>query len=273
MRTRKKTTIITEIFVWILSLIVIIPFVMVVLNSLKDRPGANMMLLTLPEKFYWSNYLKVIEEGGLIRSFLNSLLISVSSVFLSVFSASAVSYVLARRSTKQSKRIYYYFLIGLVAPLNMVTVIKTLQLFGLINTYLGISLLYSALLIPFSVFLFYGFINSVPRSLDESAVIDGASPLIVFTKIVFPLLKPVTVTVTVLNFMNAWNDFLIPLYVLNRTSKWPMTLAIYNFYGRRVSDWHLVFADIVLTITPVVIIYILGQKYIVSGMTAGSVKG
>jgi len=273
MKTSKIKLTVIEIVLWVISLVILIPFFMVIVNSLKDRTGSNLMNLALPEIVHWKNYLIVIKEGNLIRSFLNSFLIAVSSVFISVTCSSAVAYILARRPTRFNKGLYFYFLIGLVAPLNMVTVIKTLQIFHLINSYPGIILLYSALLTPFSVFLFYGFINSVPQSLEESAVIDGATPLTVFSKIVFPLLKPVSVTVAVLNFMNAWNDFMIPLYVLNRTSKWPMTLAIYNFYGRRESDWHLVFADIVLTILPVLIIYIMGQKYIVSGLTAGSVKG
>lgn len=273
MKGRFVKRLVSEAVVWLLSLVVLIPFLMVLVNSLKDRAGANMMMLSLPPALHWDNYLKVIREGNLIRSFLNSLLISVSSVVISVFGSSLAAYVLTRKRTSLNRGLYYFFLIGLVAPLNMVTVIKSLQLFRIMNTFQGIILLYGALLLPFSIFLYYGFIDSVPRSLDESAFIDGARPLTVFIKIIFPLLKPVTVTVGVLNFMNAWNDFMIPLYVLNRSTKWPMTLAIYNFYGRRVSDWNLVFADIVITILPVVILYIIGQKYLVSGMTSGAVKG
>lgn len=273
MKPKVIKRIILESVVWITSLVVLVPFCMVLLNSLKDLAGANKMMLSFPEKFHWENYIKVIKEGNLVRSFLNSLLIAVFSVGLSVLGSSLAAYVLSRKKSKFNRGMYYFFLIGLVAPLNMVTVIKSMQFFRIMNTYHGIILLYAALLLPFSIFLYYGFIDSVPRSLDESAFMDGARPFTVYFRILFPLLKPVTVTVGVLNFMNAWNDFMTPLYVLNRSAKWPMTLAIYNFYGRRVSEWNLVFADIVITILPVIILYIVGQKYLVSGMTSGAIKG
>ena len=262
-----------ETALWILSLLVLIPFLLVLLNSFKSRGEANLMNLSLPSVIHWENYPIVIREGRLVRSFLNSLLISVSSVCISIFSAGMAAFVLSRNRTKTNRMAYYYFLLGLVAHLNMITVIRSLQVFRLMNTYPGIILLYSALLLPFSIFLYYGFIGTVPRSMDESATIDGCGPLVSYYRIIFPLLKPVTMTVLFINFMNSWNEFMLPLYVLNNSRKWTMTLAIYNFYGRRVSEWNLVYADVILTIAPVVVLYIVGQKYLVSGMTAGAIKG
>ena len=273
MRTRTLVTLLLELLAWILSLVIVIPLFLVLINSLKDRAGASLMSLSLPKVFHFENYRKVIEEGRLLRSFLNSMVITAGSVFLSIVASSMAGFVLARNRTRLNNGIYYYLLLGLIAPLNMITVIRTLQLIGLMNTYPGIILLYSALLMSFSVFLYYGFMNTVPRELDESAFIDGSSSLQLFLRIVFPLLKPVTITIMVINFMGAWNNFIIPLYVLNRSDMWPMTLAIYNFYGRRISEWQLVNADVVLTIAPVVILYIVGQRYLISGMTAGAVKG
>jgi raffinose/stachyose/melibiose transport system permease protein len=121
--------------------------------------------------------------------------------------------------------------------------------------------------------LIYAFIESIPRELDEAAIIDGCSPLRLFTSVIYPLLTPVLVTAAVLNLIDFWNEFLLPLYYLNRTTHWPMTLAIYNFFGQYQSDWSLVSADIVLTILPVIIIYLVAQRFIFSGMTAGAVKG
>ena len=273
MRRKNAARFLLEIGVWVLSLLVLVPFYMVVVNSLKDRAGANVMGLSLPTVFHFENYAKVALEGKLARSFFNSLLIASASAAVSVIFSALAAYVLSRRRSRFNKAIYYFFLLGLAAPLNMVTVIRSLQVLAVMNTYQGIILLYGALLIPFSIFLYYGFIASVPREMDESAMIDGCRPLTAFLRVVFPLLKPVTITVVVINFMNAWNEFMIPLYVLNSSGKWPMTLAIYNFYGRRVSDWNLVFADIILTILPIVAVYVAGQKYLVSGMTAGAVKG
>jgi raffinose/stachyose/melibiose transport system permease protein len=138
---------------------------------------------------------------------------------------------------------------------------------------LGIIVLYAASHIPLNVFLIYAFIGSLPRALDEAAIMDGCSPLRLFTSIIYPLLTPVLVTASVLNLLDFWNEFLLPLYYLNRSIYWPMTEAIYNFFGQYQSDWSLVSADIVLTILPVIVIYLIAQRYIFSGWTAGAVKG
>jgi raffinose/stachyose/melibiose transport system permease protein len=127
--------------------------------------------------------------------------------------------------------------------------------------------------IPFSVFLIYGFIGSIPRELDEAAIIDGCGPIRLFFSVILPLLTPVIVTAVVLNILGTWNEFILPLYYLNSSANWPMTLAVYNFFGQYQSDWSLVSADILLTILPVVLIYLLGQRFILSGLTSGAVKG
>ncbi|MBK8021126.1 MAG: TIM barrel protein [Chloroflexi bacterium] len=153
------------------------------------------------------------------------------------------------------------------------TLTQMMQLTRLINTQHGLVLLYSATQIPFNVFLMYGYVESIPRELDEAAIVDGCGPIRLFFSVIFPLLTPVLVTAAVLSFVGTWSEFLFPLYYLNNSSYWPMTLAVYNFFGQFESDWNLVMADILLTILPVIVIYVLGQRFIVSGMTAGSVKG
>ena len=138
---------------------------------------------------------------------------------------------------------------------------------------IGMILLYAATQIPFSVFLIYAFVDTLPRELDEAALIDGCSPVRTFVSVVLPILTPVLVTSGILSLLNIWNEFLMPLYFLNSTSRWPMTLAVYNFFGRFESDWSLVSADIVLTVLPVILIYIVAQRWILSGVSAGAVKG
>jgi raffinose/stachyose/melibiose transport system permease protein len=150
---------------------------------------------------------------------------------------------------------------------------KVMQLTQLINTQLGIILLYAAFKIPFSVFVIYAFAETIPREIDEAATIDGCSPPQLFFTVAVPLLKPAWVTVAVLNFLDFWSEFVMPLYFLSSSDKWPMTLAVYNFFGIYEANWNLVSADVVLTILPVVLVYLLGQRYIVSGMTAGAIKG
>ena len=158
-------------------------------------------------------------------------------------------------------------------PINNVSLMKVMQALHLINTRGGIILLYAAINIPLSLFLAYGFIDTIPREIDEAAVIDGCTPWQLFTQVIAPLLKPIVSTLFVLDFMAIWNDFTMPLYYLNNSQKWPMTLAVYNFFGAFQNSWNLVAADIMLTLLPVLIVFVLEQKYIVGGVSAGAVKG
>ena len=158
-------------------------------------------------------------------------------------------------------------------PINNVALMKVMQACHLGNTRIGIILLYAAINIPLSLFLAYGFVATIPREIDEAAVIDGCKPWQLFLKVIAPLLKPIVSTLFVLDFMAVWNDFTMPLYYLNNSRKWPMTLAVYNFFGAFQNSWNLVAADIILTLAPVLLVFILGQKYIVGGVSAGSVKG
>ncbi|WP_238919096.1 carbohydrate ABC transporter permease [Clostridium sp. YIM B02555] len=255
------------------SLIVLIPMVVLVLNSFKNQSESNKMSLSLPKEWVFQNFKTVIEQGKLISSFLNSLLYVTGSVLIIVFVVAAAAFVIARNRKGINNFIYYFIISGIAIPINNVALMKVLQALGLVNTRIGIILVYAAINIPLSLFLSYGFISTIPREIDEAAIIDGCGPVKLFIKIILPLLKPIISTLFVLNFMAVWNDFTMPLYYLNNSGKWPMTLAVYNFFGAFENSWNLVSADIVLTLLPVLIVFILGQKYIVGGVAAGSVKG
>ena len=258
---------------WFLSLILLAPLLLILLNSFKTGKAAAAMNLALPSSLEWSNYALVIEKGKLGTTFLNSLLYSVCSVLLCTLLCTMASYVLSRNRRRLHGFLYLFLVLGIAIPVNYIPLIKVMQTLNLMNTRIGIVLLYTATQIPFNVFLIHSFVGKISPEIDEAAVIDGASPIGLFFRIVMPLMKPVLVTVMVLTFLNTWNEFVMPLYFLGSSDKWPMTLAVYNFFGMYFKDWNLVCADIVLTSAPVVIIYLLGQKYIVSGMTAGAIKG
>jgi raffinose/stachyose/melibiose transport system permease protein len=262
-----------QIVAVVLCVIVIVPFLLIILNSFKTEGEAALMNMRLPSELILENYTTVIERGKLVRSFLNSTYYSTFTVLLTVAVTSMASFVLARRRTRLNQFFYFFLILGIVLPINFVALIKVMQVLQLINTRIGMVLLYAAAGSSFAVFITTGFVGSVPKELDEAAIIDGAGPWNLFLRVIFPLLKPVLVTVMVLQFLGTWNDFITPLYMLNRSSMWPMTLAVYNFFGRYESSWNLVFADIVLTILPVFGIYLLGQRHIVSGMTSGALKG
>lgn len=274
MKLRKKLgTIGVNLLAWLITLIMLTPLLLILFNSIKTSKEAAEMALTLPGAIQWDNFSVVVEKGKLDTAFLNSLLYSMGSVALTTVFAALAAYVLARRRTKLHNFLYFFIALGITMPINFVALTKVMQFLSLNNTRIGIIFLYSATQMPFNVFLLYSFIGKIPRELDEAAIIDGCTPIRLFVSIILPLLKPVLVTVVVLTFLNTWNEFVMPLYFLGETTKWPMTLAVYNFFGMYFKDWNLVCADIVLTSLPVIVVYLLGQKHIVSGMTAGAVKG
>lgn len=264
----------TELLMWLLSLIILIPLAMILVNSVKTQGESSTMSLTLPSEFHWENFCRVISEGKMLRAFRNSMIITCCSVLLTNFAASMGSFVMARRKCRTTKLSRIFFMIGLFAPINYIPTIKVMQFLRIMNTYQGVIFLYSALMLPFTVFLYYGFVNtSVPREMDEAALLDGCNSWQLYIKIILPLMKPVITTAVLINFMNAWNDFIIPLYMLNDSNLYPMTMAVYNFYGTYVASWNLVCAAILITIAPILVIYLFGQRYIVSGMTTGALKG
>lgn len=259
---------------WVITIISLIPLVLILFNALKTSKAASDMNLKLPTfPIPVENFSTVIERGKLATSFINSCVYSIGSVILCAILAAAASYVLCRNKTKLNRIIYMFIILGITMPINYVALMKVMSALHLMNSMLGIVLLYTAMQIPFSVFLLHGFVARIPVELDEAAVIDGCSPIRIFIYIIFPLLKPALATVVVLTFLNTWNEFVSPLYFLSSSSKWPMTLSVYNFFGMYFKDWNLVCSDIMLTSLPVIVVYLLGQKYIVSGMTAGAVKG
>jgi raffinose/stachyose/melibiose transport system permease protein len=267
-------SIVRNLLAWIISLISIFPLLLILFNSLKTSLKASDMNLSLPSlPLQWDNFKEVIEQGKLIASFANSFIYTVGSVFICCILSSLAAYVLSRNRTKLANFIYMFMVLGITMPVNYVALVKVMMFLNLNDTRLGIILLYAAMQIPFSVFLIYSFIAKIPVELDEAGIIDGCSPIRLFITIVFPLLKPAVATVIVLTFLNNWNEFIAPLYFLSSSTKWPMTLSVYNFFGMYFKDWNMVCADIVMTSIPVILIYLLGQKYIVSGMTAGAVKG
>jgi raffinose/stachyose/melibiose transport system permease protein len=256
----------------VLSLIIILPFLMVVINSFKTKLDASRMNLMLPTKWMFSNYAVVIEKGKMLRGFFNSFLYAGVSTFAAVLLCAMVAFVIARNKTKINQFLYGFVLIGLFVPTNYVTLIRILKWVDLYDTRVGLILIFTASMVPFCVFVIRNFISSIPVEMDEAAVIDGSGPLTLFFRIILPLLKPVMVTSFLLEFMGIWSDFMTPLYLTSSQKKWPISMAVYGFFSQNTASWNLVFACVVLTVLPVVLLYLLGQNYIVEGLTTGAVK-
>ena len=232
---------------WIISIIMLVPLVLIVINSFKTAQDASTLSLALPEQWDFSNFSTVIERGKLGVGFINSLIYSGAGTFGTVLLAAMAAYVFSRRRTRGNKFLYMFMVLGIVIPINYVALMKVMQLFALNDTRIGIIFLYMAIQLPFMVFLIYGFVSRLPVELDEAAVIDGCGPVRLFFSVIFPLMKPVLITAAVLCFLNMWNEFIMPLYFLNSTDKWPMTLAVYNFFGQYDRQWNLICSDILLS--------------------------
>lgn len=264
---------VVEIVLILLSLIIIIPLLLMFLGSFMNGVEVMQFKIQLPEKWLFSNYVTVFEKGGLGRAFLNGIVITVASCILNIFTSSMAAFILARRENKFTNFLYLFFFAGLIAPMSTITTIRVVQWLGFYGTITSVIFIYAALNTAFSIFLYTGFVKSLPRALDEAAFIEGANIWQVFFKIVSPLLLPVNTTVAIMVFMGVWNDITIPLYFLPDSSTWTMPLSVYNFYGMFSREWNLIFADLVLTSLPVIVLYVFAQRFIVSGMTAGAMKG
>jgi raffinose/stachyose/melibiose transport system permease protein len=258
---------------WAVVLIFLLPMAVILINSFKTKAESDAMSLALPARIAIANFESVFLKGNLATTFLNSATYAAGSSLLIVALTLTSAFVLSRRKGRATNFIYFFIVLGTALPMNYIAVMKVMRALALINTRLGMVLLYAAIGIPISLFIAYGYISTLPREIDEAAVIDGCAPAPLFALVIAPLLTPIASTIFVLNFMSTWNDFIMPLYFLNATRKWPMTLGVYNFFGMYQTQWNLVSADIVMTSLPVLLVFVFGQKYIVGGITAGAVKG
>ena len=270
---KRLKSVMQNLIAWLVSLTMIIPLLLILVNAFKPVEETYTLSLQLQKNWTVEHFAVVIKQGKLLESFFNSLLYAGAAMLITIFLGSMAAYFFARRKGRKNRIVYFYLVLGIVIPINYVALMKVMQMVQMNNTALGIILLYTATQLPFTVFLLYGFVCKIPVDLDEAAVIDGCGPIRLFISIIMPMLKPGMVTAGVLCFLNDWNEFIMPLYFLNSSEKWPMTLAVYNFFGQFEKSWNLICADILLTCLPVIIMYLLCQRYIVGGQTAGAVKG
>lgn len=273
MKRERRKKMVLAICLWILSLIFILPLLLVVVNSLKSAAESDIMRLTLPAVPMWENFKVIFREGKVIRSFLNSIVITGVSVTMSAVLGSMAAFVLARNQSRLNKLVRNYFMLGLIIPVQIISLIEVLRWLHLYNRIGGLILLYVAIFLPMTLMLAYNGVKAIPREMDEAAMIDGCGSLKLFFHVILPLMRPIITTIFVTQFMFVWNDFQFPLYLLSDSNKWTLVLGVYGFIGKYSSQWNLVCAHILVSSLPVVVIYMFGQKYIVDGMVAGAVKG
>ncbi|GAJ92667.1 carbohydrate ABC transporter permease [Agrobacterium rhizogenes] len=258
------------------AVIFILPFLFIFITAAKTKQDAARLTFTLPAEWrLWGNLMEVVEARNymLLLAYFNSTVITVASVALLVLFGAMVGYVLQRRSSVWNKLIYACVLAGLMIPPAVVPTIWVLQSLGLFKTISGMILIQIAYGLAFSILLFKSFIATIPRDLDEAAIIDGAKPLQIFFRVILPLLKPVTVTVIVVQSIAIFNDFTNPLYYLPGRENVTVQLTLYNFQSQFQTQFNLLFMNILLVTIPPLIVFIFFNRQIVAGMTAGAVKG
>jgi raffinose/stachyose/melibiose transport system permease protein len=254
----------------------LVPFAFIVLQAAKTPAEAGEFSFALPTNWViWQNLVDVLttNDGMILRAFINSAVLTITSVIIMVVFAAMVGYVLSRKKTRLNPIINFFVLAGLIVPPAVVPTIWVLQGLGLFKTMPGMILVEATFGLSFCILLFRAFVSTIPRELDEAAVIDGAGPIRLFFTVVVPLLRPVMITVVVVQAVAVFNDFTGPLYFLPGSDNATVQLTLFNFQSQTLSQYNLLFMDILLITIPPLIMYIFFNRQIVAGLTSGAVKG
>ena len=273
---RSVGLIILEVILILCAAVYIYPVFLMFTNSFKSFKEVLVNVVALPTHLEFANYTHVIEKINYGRLFFNNMAITFTGIMGIVFFSSLAAYILARRNTRFTRAAYMFCIIPMLVPFQtiMITLVKVMKTLHLSGSLLGLGIQYWGFGIPMAVFIYMGFIKTIPRAIDESATIDGASAFSTYVRIIFPLLKPVTATVMVLDVMWIWNDFLLPMLMVNSSPKTKtLTLAAYTFVGQYNTQWQYAMTAMVLALLPSILFFIFMQKHIIKGVVAGAVKG
>lgn len=251
-----------------------IPLWMIVVTAGKSQAEAVVPNMSLPSKWQLiENFQTVITDGEMLKAFTGSMLVTVPSVFISLLCGAMASWILARRSSKGMAVLYALFISGVILPPSVITIMMLLRYLGLSGSPTGMVSVYVGIYLSIVIFFITGFVRTIPPSLEESARIDGASPHRIFFSIIFPLLRPTLASATILIVLYIWNDVFYALFILaGKMNTLPLNLYKVASAGEHLQNWHLIFAYIILMTLPLLIVFILGQRRIISGITGGAVK-
>jgi raffinose/stachyose/melibiose transport system permease protein len=258
------------------AVVFVVPFAFIAVTAMMDTRQSAELQFAWPRQFQVvDNFVEVVttRDYMLIIAFINSTILTVCSVTVMVVLAAMVAFVLQRRRSRWTGVVNFLVLSGLIIPPAVVPTIWVLQGLGLFRTMLGLILVEVAFGLSFSILLFRAFISTIPRELDEAATIDGAGPVRLFFRVVFPLLRSVAITVIVVQSVVVFNDFTNPLYFLPGEQNATVQLTLYNFQSQYGTQYNLLFMNILLITIPPLIMFLFFNRRIVAGMTAGAIKG
>ena len=256
-----------------LSISYVLPFVLVFINAFKPKFDILENPLAWPKTFTLNNFEQAMTKMNFFRSLTNSILITVLSVSALILFSSMLAYYLARSRTKFSKTTFLMLVASMIVPFQalMIPFMSIFAQFVSLNNRAALIFFYIGFGVALSTFLYHGFISKIPMDLDEAAAVDGASDFLIFRKIIFPMLRPVTATVAIVNSLWIWNDFLLPRLVLtNETQTLP--LSTYLFYGQYSTEYGQAMAGLLLAVLPIIVFYLILQKQFITGISAGAVK-
>ena len=258
------------------ALVYLYPLILVVINSMKTFSEITANVVAFPTRLSGENFVNAFALMRYPNLFLNTLFVTCMGTAGVVLLASVAGFRLSRTRTRYSWLVFLLCVAPMMIPFHsfMIALVKVARNLHLTNSTWGLGIIYWGLGVPLSLFMYHGFVKTVPNELDDCAAIDGCRPLRAFFQVIFPLLQPVTVSVIVINAMWMWNDFLLPLLILSGAKKsMTLQLAAYNFFGQYKVEWQNAMAGVLLTITPAIIFYLILQRRIIKGMVAGAVKG
>lgn len=260
----------------LVALLVIYPVILMIMISLKSEPEVVTSPLSLPTSFLVENYKRAFKDMNYLLSLKNTFIITFFSIGIGaiIYAMAAYAFMRAKKMKKLFQLLYLLIIAGQVLPpyTALVPLVVWLKKLHLVNSYQGIISVFIGAFATYSIFLISRFVNTIPISLEESAHIDGATPIGIFFRIIFPLLKPIIITVVIVKAVDCWNHFLFPLVLLQGNKYRTLPLAIFFFKGEYITEWSILFAALTLSIIPIVIFYFMMQKHIIAGLTAGAVK-
>ncbi len=263
------------LFLLIGALVMLLPIYMAVLNSVKTQGEMLTSILSLPADPQWINYSNAFKKIHFPRSLWNTIQVAAIGLAGIIGCASLAGYKLSRTKGKLSTFLFGLFILSMLIPFHsiMITLVRITNNLNMQGTIYGLGMIYIGLGVSMAIFLYHGFVKSIPRELDEAAIMDGCGELKLFYAVIFPLLLPVTATIAVLNLLWMWNDFLLPLLIITNSDKYTLLLSTNMLFGQYSNDWSNILASLLLAMLPVIVIYVFLQKYILNGIAEGAVKG
>lgn len=275
----KKKQLLSDIIIFglltVAALFTLFPLLMALMNSFKSNRELLINVMSWPTEFNFENYIRTFEKMHYGRSFVNTVILAALSVSLMILFSALAGWKLCRTKTRLSRFLLKLFVFSMLIPFSsiMIPLYKVSLALNIKNSLVGLSFVYAGLGVSMAIFLYHGFVKSIPIEMEEAAAIDGCNSIQTFFKIVLPMLKPITATITITNVLWVWNDFLLPLIVISDNKKYTLLLSTNTLFGQYSSDWTAILSALILAALPVIVFYAFFQKQILKGISDGAVKG